>query len=82
MCEVVSHRDNKTPIMRLALSPRGERKTGGGGDESVSHFHMSVELGGRGRERKREKINKASFKLMQCLYLLFRLFCCMGFVEE
>lgn len=55
MCEVVSHRGNKTPIMLLALSPRGERKTGGGGDESVSHFHMSVELGGEGKREKERK---------------------------
>lgn len=54
MCEVVSQRGNKTPIMRLALSPRGERKTEGG-DESVSHFHTSVGLRGEGeRERGRK----------------------------
>lgn len=66
MCEVVSRRGNKTPIMRLALSPRGERRTGGGGDESVFHFHMSVELRGRGRKRE-----KRSIKLYSNLYIVF-----------
>lgn len=66
MCEVVSRRGNKTPIMRLALSPRGERRTGGGGDESVFHFHMSVELRGRGRKREKRWI-----KLYSNLYIVF-----------
>lgn len=83
MCEVVSRRGNKTPITHLALSPRGERKPGGGGMKVFPTSTRVLSWGEGEREREREKrslkLHSNSYSVFICFFCLF---CCMGCVKK